>query len=310
VTVAVPRGRAPVLVIVLGACALVVAAPLFLSSYLLTLLTITFVAALLAASVNFLAGQVGLVSIGQAGIAGAAGYAIAWATVRGHDLPVQLAVAFVVTLLVSAAYGVVTMRSRGIVFLMITLALGMIVYGLALKLATVTGGQNGLTGIRRPALVSEVWQFYLVCAAAFGIGTLVLRQVGRSPFGLSLRGVRESENRMSSLGYRVSTLKFGAILISGLVAGAAGVLAVWQAEFISPSVTQFSRSALAVVMVIVGGTGTLAGPLVGAAIVVGAEFWLSTYLDRWATVLGAVFIAVVLFAPRGIMGEVEARLRP
>jgi branched-chain amino acid transport system permease protein len=219
-------------------------------------------------------------------------------------------VALVITLLVSAAYGLVTMRSRGIVFLMITLALGMIVYGLALKLATVTGGQNGLTGIRRPALVSEVWQFYLVCAAAFGIGTLALRLVSRSPLGLSLRGVRESEHRMSSLGYRVAALKLAAVMVSGLVAGAAGVLAVWQSEFISPSVTQFSRSALAVVMVILGGTGTLAGPLVGAAIVVGAEFWLSTYLDRWATVLGAGFIAVVLFAPRGIMGELEARLRP
>jgi branched-chain amino acid transport system permease protein len=295
---------------VLLACALVAAAPLVLSSYLLTLLTITFVAALLAASVNFLAGQVGLVSMGHAGIAGAAAYGIAWATVRGHDLGVQLGVALVITLLVSAAYGLVTMRSRGIVFLMITLALGMIVYGLALKLATVTGGQNGLTGIRRPALVSEVWQFYLVCAVAFGIGTLTLRLVSRSPLGLSLRGVRESEHRMSSLGYRVAALKFAAVMVSGLVAGAAGVLAVWQSEFISPSVTQFSRSALAVVMVILGGTGTLAGPLVGAAIVVGAEFWLSTYLDRWATVLGAVFIAVVLFAPRGIMGELEARLRP
>jgi branched-chain amino acid transport system permease protein len=295
---------------VLGVCVLVAIAPVFLSNYLLSLLTITFVAGLLAASVNFLAGQVGLVSMGQAGIAGGAAYGVAWATVRGHDLAVQLGVALLITLLVSAGYALVTMRSRGIVFLMITLAMGMIVYGLALKLATVTGGQNGLTGIRRPALVSEVWQFYLLCAAAFGIGTLVLRQVARSPFGLSLRGVRESENRMSSLGYRVGALKFVAVMVSGLVAGVAGVLAVWQAEFISPSVTQFSRSALAVVMVILGGTGTLAGPLVGAAIVVGAEFWLSTYLDRWATVLGAVFIAVVLFAPRGIMGEVEARLRP
>jgi branched-chain amino acid transport system permease protein len=87
----------------------------------------------------------------------------------------------------------------------------------------------------------------------------------------------------------------------------AGILAVWQTEFISPSIAQFSRSALAVVMVILGGTGTLLGPLVGAGVVIGAEFWLSTYVERWATVLGVVFILVVLFARRGIVGELEAR---
>ena len=113
---------------------------------------------------------------------------------------------------------------------------------------------------------------------------------------------------MSSLGYRVAAIKFGAVMIAGLVAGAAGILAVWQAEFISPSVAQFSRSALAVVIVILGGTGTLLGPLVGATIVIGAEYWLSTYVERWATVLGVVFIVVVLFARRGIVGELEALL--
>ena len=103
-------------------------------------------------------------------------------------------------------------------------------------------------------------------------------------------------------------IKFGAVMIAGLVAAVAGILAVWQTEFISPSVAQFSRSALAVVMVILGGTGTLLGPLVGAAIVIGAEYWLSTYVERWATVLGVVFIVVVLFARRGIVGELEALL--
>jgi branched-chain amino acid transport system permease protein len=286
----------------------VLAAPLVLSSYLLTLLTLVFIAGLLAASVNFLAGEAGLVSMGQAGISAAAAYGVAYATVRGHDVLVQVGLALVVAVVVSAIYALMTMRSRGIVFLMITLALGMIVFGLAFKLASITGGQNGLTGIERPALIAESWSFYLVCAAAFVLGTLLLWHVSRSPFGLAVRGVRESESRMSSLGYRVAALKFGAVMIAGLVAGAAGILAVWQSEFISPSVAQFSRSALAVVMVILGGTGTLLGPLVGAAVVIGAEYWLSTYVERWATVLGVVFIVVVLFARRGIVGELEALL--
>ena len=111
---------------------------------------------------------------------------------------------------------------------------------------------------------------------------------------------------MSSPGYRVPAIKFAAVMIAGAIAGVAGILAVWQTEFISPSVAQFSRSALAVIMVILGGTGTLLGPLVGAAVVIGAEYWLSTYVERWATVLGIVFIVVVLFARRGIVGELEA----
>jgi branched-chain amino acid transport system permease protein len=228
--------------------------------------------------------------------------------VRGHDVLVQVGLALVVAVVVSAIYALMTMRSRGIVFLMITLALGMIVFGLAFKLASITGGQNGLTGIDRPALIAEGSRFYVVCAAAFVLGTLLLRHVSRSPFGLAVRGVRESESRMSSLGYRVAAIKFGAVMIAGLIAGVAGILAVWQSEFISPSVAQFSRSALAVVMVILGGTGTLLGPLVGAAVVIGAEYWLSTYVERWAAVLGVVFIMVVLFARRGIVGELEALL--
>lgn len=287
----------------------VVLAPFVLSSYLLTLLTLVFIAGLLAASVNFLAGEAGLVSMGQAGIAAAAAYGVAYATVRGHDVIVQVGLALLVSIVISLVYALMTMRSRGIVFLMITLALGMIVFGLAYKLASVTGGQNGLTGIVRPALIAESSTFYLVCAAAFAAGTLLLRHVSRSPFGLAVRGVRESESRMSSLGYRVAAIKVGAVMVAGLVAGTAGVLGVWQTEFISPSIAQFSRSALAVVMVILGGTGTPLGPLVGAGVVIGAEFWLSTYVERWASVLGVVFILVVLFARRGIVGELEARSR-
>ena len=302
------RARAVRVTAISVAVLAVLAAPLALSSYLLTLLTLVFIAGLLAASVNFLAGEAGLVSMGQAGISAAAAYGIAYATVHGHDIVVQVGLALVVAVVVSAIYALMTMRSRGIVFLMISLALGMMVFGLAFKLASITGGQNGLTDIDRPALINESWSFYLVCVAAFVIGTLLLRHVSHSPFGLAIRGVRESESRMSSLGYRVTAIKFGAVMIAGLVAGVAGILAVWQSEFISPSVAQFSRSALAVVMVILGGTGTLLGPLVGAAIVIGAEYWLSTYVERWATVLGVVFIVVVLFARRGIVGELEALL--
>jgi branched-chain amino acid transport system permease protein len=134
---------------------------------------------------------------------------------------------------------------------------------------------------------------------------LALSVLARSPFGLTLQGIRDSESRMSSLGYSVGASKLVAVIISGLFAGAAGVLAVWNSQFVSPSIAGFSRSALAVIVVILGGTGTLLGPLVGAGVVVGAEHVLSSYVERWPAVLGLVFILVVLFAPRGIVGELR-----
>jgi branched-chain amino acid transport system permease protein len=286
-----------------------VVAPLVLPPHIVTLLSLVFIAGLLAASVDLLAGLVGLVSIGHAGIAAAAGYAVAWATLREHGVVVQLGLALAVTLVVSAVYALTTMRTNGIVFLMITLALGIVVYGLALKLSTITGGQNGLTGVRRPDAIADPVAFYFVAAAAFAVAAAFRWVLARSPFGLVLRGARESESRMSSLGYSVARAKFVAVMLSGLLAGIAGVLIVWQAQFMSPNVASFSRSAMAVVMVILGGAGSLLGPLVGAGLVVGTEHWLSSYVERWPTLLGLVFIAVVLFAPGGVVGALAGRGR-
>jgi branched-chain amino acid transport system permease protein len=287
----------------------VVAAPYVLPRFVVYLLTLTFIAALLAGSVNLLAGLAGLVSIGHAGIAAAGAYGVAWAAVHDLGLAAQLGLAAALTLAVSVVYALTTMRTSGIVFLMITLALGMTVFGLALKLSSVTGGQNGLTGVRRPEAVGEWWQFYFFTAALYGVCVLGLWLVARSPLGLTLRGIRESSSRMTSLGYSVTATKFAAVVLSGVFAGAAGVLLAWNSEFMSPSVASFPRSALAVVVVIVGGIGTLLGPLVGAGIVVAGEYWLSSYLERWQTVLGAVFILVVLFAPRGVVGTTAAWTR-
>jgi branched-chain amino acid transport system permease protein len=285
------------------------AAPYVFSSYITSILSLILIAALLAGSVNLLAGLGGLVSIGHGGIAAAAAYGVAWAAEHDMGLGAQLGLAAALTLTVGVVYAVTTMRTSGIVFLMITLALGMVVFGLALKLSSLTGGQNGLTGIARPWFATEWWQFYFFTAGIFLVGTFAMWLVSRSPLGLTLRGIRESESRMRSLGYSVAGAKFMAVMVSAVFAGLAGVLAVWNSEFMSPSAASFSRSALAVVMVIVGGTGILLGPLVGAAVVVGTEQWLSSYVDRWPTVLGVLFILIVLFAPRGIVGTIQDTIR-
>ncbi|MFD4957794.1 branched-chain amino acid ABC transporter permease [Microbacterium sp. NPDC058389] len=292
---------------VLAAAAVVL--PFVSSTYYVTIATLILASAILASSVNLLAGNAGLFSLGHAGIAGAAAYGLAWASRQGMDLPAQLGIALGLTLGVTAIYGLISMRTAGVYFLMVTLAAGMVCYGIAYRWSTVTGGVNGLTGVRRPEWISQDWQFYLFVLVVFLLITLSLRQLASSPFGLSLRGVRDSESRMRSLGYSNSALKFVAMLLSGLVAGLAGVTLVWQTEFISPTFSGFEASALALVMVVLGGAGRLFGPLVGAAIVVLIQQVLSTYVDRWQTVLGALFVVVVIVSQRKVIPRIREAIQ-
>ena len=274
------------------------------TSFIISLTSTILIAAILASSVNFLAGQGGMVSLGHAGIAAASAYGVGWASRNGLDTSVQVLIALGVTLVVSFIYGLLSMRTSGIYFLMVTLAVGMLVYGLAFRLSSVTNGENGISGIARPEWMSSYWVFYYVVVASFVVVTAALWVMGRSPFGASLTGLRDSESRMRSLGYSVPSYKLGAFMISGLVAGFAGLLAVWHTGFVSPSSAGVDRSVHLIVMVILGGIGTLLGPLIGASVVVLVENVLSSYVDRWPTVLGLIFIFVILFARAGIAGSV------
>lgn len=289
--------------------ALVVAVtlPYVLPSYYVSMATLMLTAALLAMAVNLLAGQAGLVSMGHAGIAAAAGYGVAWSSRAGHSVTSQLVLALALTLVTSVAFGLISMRTKGIYFLMVTLAAGMVCYGVAFRWSSVTGGDNGLTGIRRPAAVAEYWQYYFLVLTLFAGTLLALILVSRSPFGLVLRGVKDSDSRLRSLGYNVPAYKFTAMVLSGLVAGLAGVLTVWNTEFISPDSAGVVRSALAVVMIVLGGLGTALGPLIGAGIVVAIEHMLSSYVERWQLVLGVLFIVAVIFAPNGLVGSLRRR---
>lgn len=300
------RVKAAVVVALIGAA---VALPYLVGSYYVSLASLALVAAILASSINLLAGNAGLISLGHAGIAAAAGYGLAWASRQGWDLGGQLAMATLLTLISSVMYALISMRTRGIAFLMVTLAAGMVVYGMAYRWSSVTGGTNGLTGIRRPAAVAEYWQYYFVVLVVFLAITALLVLIAASPFGLTLRGIRDSESRMVSLGYNVPAYKFGAMLLSGAIAGIAGVLAVWQSEFISPVVAGFQESSSTMIMVALGGIGTVTGPLVGALLVTGFQQVLSSSVERWSTLLGVLFILSVIFAPQGIVGGVSGLAR-
>jgi branched-chain amino acid transport system permease protein len=293
---------------IVGAAVLVAvgfALPYVTSNYYVTLASLVLASALLATSINMLAGDAGLVSLGHAGIAAASGYGLAWSTSHGLGLGTGLAIAAGMTVLMSAVFGLLSMRTKGVFFLMVTLAAGMICYGIAYRWSSVTGGDNGLTGIRRPPFIGAYWQFYFFVLVVFLSITAAVIVISRSPFGLALRGIRDSETRMRSLGYNTVAYKFVAMMLSGLVAGVAGVLLVWQSEFVSPTIGDFLASALALIMVVLGGLGTFSGPLVGAGIVVLMQQVVSTHVERWPTVLGLLFIASVILAPQGLVGGVR-----
>jgi branched-chain amino acid transport system permease protein len=273
------------------------------TSYIISLVSTILIGGILASSLNFLVGDGGMASLGHGAIAAASAYGAGWASKAGHDMGTQILIAFAITLVVSFMYGVLSMRTSGIYFLMVTLALGMVVYGLAFRLSSVTGGENGISGIRRPEFIGEYWTFYYFLVASFIVTTVLLWVVSRSPFGASLRGIRDSESRMRSLGYSVPAYRLGAFMISGTVAGFAGLLTVWLTHFVSPSSAGIHRSILLIVMVILGGVGTVFGPIIGAAVVVLVENVLSNTVERWPTVLGLIFILVILFARAGIVGS-------
>lgn len=312
-TVGAPRStrtRVITVVVLVVLVGLALALPyLGTTSYAISLVTTIFIAGILAASVNFLVGDGGMASLGHGAIAAAAAYGAGWASRQGMDPGGQVLIALTMTLVVSLVFGVLSMRTSGIYFLMVTLAVGMVVYGLAYRLSTVTGGENGITGIKRPSFLDEYWTYYYFIVAAFVVSTLVLWVVSRSPFGASLRGIRDSETRMRSLGYSVPSYRLGAFMISGTVAGFAGLLSVWNTHFVSPSAAGVHRSVLLIVMVILGGVGTTFGPLVGAAVVVLVENVLSNSVERWPTALGLIFILVILFARAGIVGSIQKFFR-
>jgi branched-chain amino acid transport system permease protein len=285
-------------------------APL-LPAYPLTLLTQALIAAMLAMSLDLLLGYTGLPSLGHAAYFGIGAYAVAILATEGQTGFVGCLLAGVIVAAVAAAlFGLLAIRATGVYFLMITLALGMVVWGLAFRWVSLTKGDNGISGVPRPelALPWSLWGalpfFYFVLVAAI-IAWALLGLLVSSPFGLSLLGIRESESRMRALGYNVWLHKYLAFVISGTLAGFAGVLWAYYNGFVSPVDVQLVTSVETLLMVALGGPGTLVGPALGAAIIVFLKNFVSVYTKRWLLILGAVYISAILFAPRGLIGALQ-----
>ncbi len=291
-----------------GLLALVLlAAPFWLvGDYYINLASQVLVAALFALSLNLLVGYAGLTSLGHAGYLGISAYTSAWLIL---NLKVTHLTAAIVALGVSGAmaalFGLVALRASGLSFLMITLALGQVLWGLAYRWAGVTGGDNGLSGLTRPMPfgidLNAARSFYWFTLLVFALVLAVVMMLVRSPFGATIRGTRDQPRRMATLGYDVWLIRWTTFTLSGFLGGVAGLMYVYYQQFISPHSLSLASSAEMLLMVIAGGPGTIAGPVVGAGLVVLLKNVASAYIDRWIMLLGVVFVLIVMFVPGGIV---------
>jgi branched-chain amino acid transport system permease protein len=310
------KTRRSVVVVAAVLLALLIVTP-FAGPYVLVLVTHALIFAILAMSVDILLGYTGLPSLGQAAYLGMGGYLTAILATRfqfGLDWTFWLVVplGMLIGAATAAFFGLFAVQASGVYFLMITLALGMCVWGLAYRWNSLTGGDNGMVLPPRPAfggmqLADDVTYFYVVFA--FFVASLVALAVFvRSPFGRSLVGIRENEPRMRILGYNTWLHKYIAFIIAGGFGGLAGVLWSHAHGLMSPEDVVLATSVDGLLMVVLGGPGTLVGGAIGAGIVVFLREYLSTLVPWWQYALGGVYVLTILYLPGGLM-SIPERLR-
>ena len=297
----------------LGAALVILAAvPLWTGgTYYVNIASQIMIYAIFALGINVLVGYAGLVTLGHAGLFGIAAYTGARVMNSGQGHFTVIAVALAVTLLAAALFAALALRGTGIGFVMITLAVGQIVWGVAYRWISITNGDNGISISGRPSpfglsLAAPAW-FYWATLTIFVVAMASMAIFVASPFGASVRGTRDQPRRMNALGYHVWRVRFLAFLLSGFWSGVAGLLYLYYNQFVSPQAVALAASAEGLLMVISGGSATLLGPAAGAALVVIMKNVASAYIERWNFVLGAIFVAIVVFMPEGL-GPGAARL--
>jgi branched-chain amino acid transport system permease protein len=286
------------------------------NSFVLLVATRALVFSILVMSVDILLGYTGLASLGQAAYLAVGAYVTAILATRyqfglGFDFWIVVILGILVSAALAAVFGLLAIRATGVYFLMITLALGQCVWGLAYRWNSLTGGDNGINLRQRPKfgidLADEITFFYVVFGF-FAVSLGLMYTLVRSPFGRSLAGIRERELRMKILGYNTWLHKYIAFVIAGGFGGLSGVLWAHTAGIVSPVNVELPTSVDALLMAVLGGSGTLVGGAIGAGIVFGLREYLSTHVIWWQYVLGAVYVLTILYLPTGLMG-IPARIR-
>ena len=292
-----------------GVVAALVIAPPLLPTYLVTAVTEILILGLFAMSLDLLVGYTGLDSFGHAAAYGLGAYTTALTLLHtAVPLPLALLLGAAVTAVVAVPMAWLSTRTTGVSFAMLTLAFAQLLYAIAYKWQRVTGGSDGLAGVARtPGPFGITWFgsrlgfYYLVAACVIG-AFLFCRAFVRSPVGTTLLAIKENERKAAALGYNPRAYKILVFVVAAFFGGLAGALYAPFAGFASPDLFFWLLSGQVLIMVIIGGAGTLGGPLVGAAFFYLLEHWLSGITNSWALFLGLIFIAFVLFVPQGIWG--------
>jgi branched-chain amino acid transport system permease protein len=301
-----------ILVVIAALVALAIIVP-NTNSFVILLATRALAFAILVMSVDLLLGYTGLPSLGQAAYLAVGAYLTAILATKyqfglGYDFWLVVVGGILLGAALAAVFGLLAIRAAGVYFLMITLALGQCVWGLAYRWNSLTNGDNGINLRQRPKfgidLADEV-TFYYVVFGFFAVSLLLMYTLVRSPFGRSLTGIRERELRMKILGYNTWLHKYIAFIIAGGFGGLSGVLWAHTAGIVSPVNVELAFSVDALLMAVLGGSGTLVGGVIGAFIVFGLREYLSTLVPWWQYVLGAVYVLTILYLPMGLMGIPE-----
>ena len=280
--------------------------PLFGGEYYLNLTSQIFIFAVFAASINLLLGYGGLPTLGHAAYLGVAAYFSALAFLKfglGHWLAAPAAL--LGTTLMAAGFGLIALRATGLGFLMLTLALSQVLWGTALRWVSVTDGDNGLRGMSRPFGMDDAVSFYYFALVVTAFSIWMMARFVASPFGAALQGTRDQPRRMSALGHNVWLIRWITFVYAGFWGGVSGLLFVYYHKYIHPVSLSLANSAEGLLAVIAGGSGTLGGPLVGAAIVMLLKNYVSAYIERWNMLLGFVFVFIVVFMPEGVVPGVK-----
>jgi branched-chain amino acid transport system permease protein len=280
--------------------------PVFSGEYYVNLASQIFIFAIFAASINLLLGYGGLPTLGHAAYLGVAAYLSALVGLKlglGHWIAAPAAL--LGTTLMACAFGLVALRAAGLGFLMLTLALSQVLWGTALRWVSMTDGDNGLRGMTRPSPfgfnLDEAIPFYYFALAVTVLAVWMMARFVGSPFGAVLKGTRDQARRMSALGHDVWLVRWLTFVYAGFWGGVSGLLFVYYHKYIHPVSLSLANSAEGLLAVIAGGSGTLAGPLVGAAIVMLLKNYVSAYIERWNMLLGIVFVLIVVFMPEGVV---------
>lgn len=285
--------------------------PWLISVYPLGIIIEILIFGIFASSLNLLLGYSGLVSFGHAAFFGIGAYTAGiFAKQVSASIFLTLPAAIIVSVLSALIIGFFCTRVSGFYFLMLTLAFAQMVYAIAHQWESLTGGSNGLSGIPTPQLWSglslqDQKLLYYLILIVFLLLLFGLRRFIASPVGQTLIGIRENKGRLRAIGYNTRHYKLLAFAIAGGMGGIAGALYSYYNGFVSPQEIYWTVSGHAIIMVIIGGAGTLVGPLLGAGFLIILQTVVSSYTERWASIVGLAFIAFVIFAPKGIMGLIS-----